>query len=81
MSAANPVVCAVNSVTRVAANAAHSFFAVTAGTITITRSNSAVVLNAYPVTAGQWVELEMNVDPNGWTLTTAGGASGTVTVY
>ena len=81
MSAANPVVCAANATTTVTSNAAHSFFAVTAGTITIKRGNGVTVLDAFPVTAGQWLELEMNIDPNGWTITTAGGASGTVTAY
>lgn len=77
---ANPIVCAANSTTPFTANAVHSFFAVTAGTITITEFDGTVVLNAFPVTAGQWIEFEMNVSPSGGTITTALGASGTVTV-
>ena len=81
MSAANPLICAVNSTTLFTSNAVHTFLAKTAGTITIKRSTGVTVLDAFPVTAGQWIELEMNVDPNGGSIETAGGASGTLTLY
>jgi hypothetical protein len=56
-----------------------SFYAITAGTITITRADGTVLLNAFPVAAGAIVPLFMYVGA-GATFTTAGGASGTLTV-
>lgn len=79
--AANPIICAVDAVTLFTSNAIHTFLAKTAGTITVKKSDGTTVLDAFPVAAGQWIELEMNVDPNGGTITTAGGASGTATLY
>ena len=82
MSLATPLICGVDAATPFRSAAVHSFFAKTAGTITITKfTGGTVVLDAFPVTAGQWIELEMNVDTNGGTITTAGGASGTLTLY
>jgi hypothetical protein len=80
MGIANPVPCAVNAVTPFAGKAVASFFAVTAGTITITGANGVAELTAFPVAAGQWIEFDMFVNINGGTITTAGGASGTATV-
>lgn len=81
MSVATPLICGVNATTAFASQAVHSFFAKTAGSITIKKLNGTTVLDAFPVTSGQWIELEMNVDPNGGSITTAGGASGTLTLY
>lgn len=81
MGAASPIICGVDAVTLFGSNAVHTFLAKTAGTITLKKFNGTTVLDAFPVTAGQWVELEMNIDPNGGSITTAGGASGTLTLY
>lgn len=53
------------------------FASITAGTITITRIDGFVVLNAFPVAAGQWYFLPF-ITGHGAQFTTAGGASGTV---
>ncbi len=55
-----------------------AFIAVTAGTITVTAFNGTVVLNAFPVTAGGIYSLPMYLGLNGYTVTLAGGASGTL---
>lgn len=58
-----------------------NFFAVTAGTITIVNNAGTAILSAFPVTAGQAVKLEIGMESGSLgTITTAGGASGTVTV-
>lgn len=80
MSLANPITCGVNATTSFAGKGVSRFLAVTAGTVTIKDSAGNTKLNVYPVTAGSWHEFNMFVDINGGTITTAGGASGTVTV-
>lgn len=80
MSLGNPIICAINATTPFAGKGVHTFLAVTAGTVTIKKSDGTVVLDAFPVVAGQWFEPEMFVDINGGTITTAGGASGTATI-
>lgn len=77
---AKPVVVGVTTTVPFTGSAACTFMAVTAGTITITDANGTVLLNAFPVAAGSWLELDMFVGVNGGTITTAGGASGTLTV-
>lgn len=55
-----------------------SFFAVTAGTITLAAADGTAKLTAFPVTAGQYVPLNIICGPSA-VFTTAGGASGTLT--
>ncbi len=75
----------VDTAVRLTSDSVGSFYAVTAGTITITADpdfgipGAITLLNLFPVTAGQVVELKMYLSKTGGTLTTAGGASGTVT--
>lgn len=58
------------------------FIAVTAGTITVSRTNdlgvASVVLAPFPVAAGTIYGLPMFLGTNGFTVTLAGGASGTL---
>lgn len=56
------------------------FHAVTAGTITIV-SQGTTLLNAFPVTAGQFLPIAWLLPGQGGaTITLAGGASGTISV-
>lgn len=58
-----------------------NFYAVTAGTITIVNNAGTTVLTAFPVSAGQVVLLQLGMESgSSGTFTTAGGASGTLTV-
>lgn len=77
---AKPIVVGVTTTVNFSGSAACTFMAVTAGTITIKDSKGNTLLNAFPVTAGSWVEMDMFVDTAGGSITTAGGASGTLTV-
>lgn len=58
------------------------FIAKTAGTVTITAADGTVVVNAFPVTAGNTLPLPFILPNNqqGGTVTTAGGASGILAV-
>lgn len=56
------------------------FLAVTAGTVTVTKSDGTVVVNAVPVTAGVYTPMPFHVGPR-FTIMTAGGASGTAAVF
>lgn len=56
------------------------FLCVTAGTLTITRGDSAVRLNAFPVTAGTYIPLPIFLGNYGATISLAGGASGTLLI-
>lgn len=56
------------------------FLAVTSGTLTITDSAGTTILNAFPVTLGNYYRIPLYLGVRGGTLTLAGGASGTVLV-
>lgn len=56
------------------------FLCITSGTVTLTRNDGTVLINAFPVTAGQWYFMPFHVGQHGGTFTTAGGASGTLAV-
>jgi hypothetical protein len=55
------------------------FLCKTAGTLTVTRADSVLLVDALPVSAGIWYPLEFFVG-DGATVTLAGGASGTLGV-
>jgi hypothetical protein len=55
------------------------FLCVTAGTITITRADGVVVVNAFPMTAGTYVPLPFYVG-SGSIIALGAGASGTLGV-
>jgi hypothetical protein len=75
-----PLVLGVSSTTVVpGASSIGSFLAVTAGTITLTKLDGTVVLNAFPVAAGQVAYINLRVG-HSFTVTLAGGASGTLGV-
>jgi len=55
------------------------FAAVTAGTLSVTHANSAVLLAAFPVAAGGVYRIPiLTGDTGGGLVTLAGGASGTI---
>lgn len=76
MGLGNPNTVGVDSTITFYGKGVLRFIAVTAGTVTIKKSNTTTVLNVYPVTAGSSHEFNMFVDTDGGTITTAGGASG-----
>lgn len=55
------------------------FLCITAGTITVTRADSVVLVNAFPMTAGTYVPMPFAVGA-GATVTLGAGASGTLGV-
>lgn len=65
----------VDAVTKV--DGLSGFICVTSGTLTVTRENGTTALNAFPVTAGVYHPIPMDLT-SGSTLTLAGGASGTI---
>jgi hypothetical protein len=77
-----PVPLAANAVYNFSAGSPSGvagFLAVTAGTITVTRSDGTVVLNAIPIAAGTYTPMPFYVG-SGAVVTLAGGASGTLAV-
>lgn len=54
------------------------FIAVTAGTLTVTYRDGSVALAAFPVAAGTSYKLPIYTGTNGYSVTTGGGASGTL---
>lgn len=76
----SPLVLGVSATALVpGASAVGSFLAVTAGTLTLAKSDGTVILNAFPVAAGQVAYLNLRTGHN-FTVTLAGGASGTLGV-
>lgn len=79
-----PVVMAANSEYKYDGNAIGGFLCVTGGTITVERNDVAgattTVINAFPVTAGEYHQIPFYLGSNGATITTSGGASGTLGV-
>ncbi len=55
------------------------FLCVTTGTLTVTRPDGSVVVNAFPVTGGVYHPMPFYVGSGG-TVTLAGGASGTLAI-
>lgn len=76
----NPEVIGVNTTVTLTADAIGGFLAKTAGTITVVDGAGTTVINAHPVTAGAWFEMPFFLQRPGSTVTTAGGASGTLAV-
>lgn len=55
------------------------FLCVVSGTLTITDKDGTVLVNALPVTAGQWTRIPLLTNTNaGATVTLGGGAAGTL---
>jgi hypothetical protein len=76
----NPLAVGVNSTSNITGAAVGGFLAYTNGTVTITKSDGTVVVNALPVTAGVFHPIPFYIGHNGGTVTTAGGASGVLGV-
>lgn len=76
----NPEVIGVNSTVTLTADAIGGFLCKTAGTITVVDGRGTTVVNAYPVTAGVYYPMPFFLERPGGTITTAGGASGTMGV-
>lgn len=74
----HPEAVAANSTTIVQGQGLGGFIAVTAGTITVTNRAGVIVLNAFPVSAGAVYGLALFLGINSYTVTLAGGASGTL---
>lgn len=75
-----PVVVGVSTSVTVTTAALAGFLAITAGTLTVVNASGTTVINAFPVTAGVYYPLPFVMNGNGATVTTAGGASGTLGV-
>lgn len=81
----SPKVVAANATVEFDSSVAGKFLAVTAGTITVVANQAdgkpeTTILNAFPVAAGEFYDLELFVGKNGGRLVAAGGASGTLGV-
>lgn len=80
----SPVVVGVDSSVPLTGSAVGGFLCKTAGTITITENDeqggTRIIVNAVPVTAGIYTPIPFYLSPYGGTVTTAGGASGTLGV-
>ena len=72
-------VVGVNTTVTITGGAIGGFLPSISGTLTITRTNGEVIVNALPVTAGTWVRIPL-ITHAGATVTTAGGAAGTLFV-
>ena len=79
-----PVVIGVDSTVVITSDSVGGFLAKTSGTLTITRNNESgtttVIVNAVAVTAGIYTPTPFFLGYHGATVTTAGGASGTLGV-
>jgi len=77
-----PYLVGANATVNVESIALGGFLAKTSGTIRFVKRNSSseVILDDFPVTAGQYYPLPFLVGQHGGTFTTAGGASGTLGV-
>ena len=60
--------------------AIEGFLAVTSGTMTVSKRDGTVLINAFPVTGGQWYFMPFHVGHEG-TVVLAGGASGTLATF
>ncbi len=73
------VIGADTSVT-LASSTIAGFACKTAGTITIVDKNGTTIVDAFPVTAGVYHPFPFYLEGKGGTVTTAGGASGTIAI-
>lgn len=71
-----PTAIGVNATVRFTAEAVGGFLALTSGTLTIANSAGTSIIVAIPVTSGQFTPIPFQIDLNGGSATTAGGASG-----
>lgn len=80
----SPIKVGVDSTATISGNMIGGFLCVTGGTVTLVNHSGVTLINAMPVTAGQWTLIPFlltNTDgQNGGTFTTAGGASGVIGV-
>lgn len=74
----NPEVVGVNATITLTADSIGGFLCVTSGTVTVVDARGTTVVNALPVTAGGYYPIPFYLEGAGGTVTTAGGASGTV---
>lgn len=76
----NPVVVGVNTTVKLTQHQTGGFLALTAGTLTIVNQAGVTIVNAVPVTAGVYLPIpfSLGVEGSAATVTTAGGASGTL---
>lgn len=75
-----PRVVGVNASITLPGTSIGGFLAKTTGTVSVTLPNGTVIVDAVPVTAGVYLPLPFYLAVIGSTVTTAGGASGTVAV-
>lgn len=77
-----PLVVGVDTSVKITGNSVGGFLAKTAGTITVVDHGGVTIVNAVAVAAGNYVPLPFFLgEPTGAaTVTTAGGASGTLGV-
>lgn len=75
-----PAKIGVNSTITLSGSDVGGFLCLIAGTLTITKLDGTVIVNAVPVTAGTWLPIPFYIGENGGTATTAGGASGVLGV-
>lgn len=77
-----PVVVGVDSTVTLTGNGVSGFLCKTAGTLTIVRNNedgtTTTIVDAVAVTAGAYTPLNFALGFRGGSVTTAGGASGTI---
>ena len=78
----SPLVLGVNSVTRSTATGLCGFLCITSGAITVAEGDGTTIINSFPCTAGTFYpmpfRLHHSVSNGGATITTTGGASGTI---
>lgn len=71
----SPLLVAAGATVPIRASRLGGFLCTTTGTITIVRDNgggsTTTLVNALPVTAGQWVDIPMLIGSNGGTITSA----------
>lgn len=68
----------VNTSVKIADDQIAGFACVTSGTLTVVKFDGTAVLTSFPVTAGIYHPLPFRLGGEGGTVTTAGGASGTI---
>lgn len=80
----NALVLGVNGTANVTSTGVAGFLCVTAGTLTLTRTNDVgtviTIVSALPVSAGVYVPIPFLIGSKGGTVTLAGGASGALAV-
>jgi len=76
----NPVVVGVNATVALPQHQLGGFLALTSGTITVLDQKGVSILTAFPVTAGVYLPIPLSLGKEGSqaSITTAGGASGTL---